>query len=154
MNTPHLQRFVAMPPGHDPPGGHPALADRHQPRGFIRLAVADYLRPWAAPPMTPSPDLVAAVEGMRRFGSYGMPLIKAIEDDFRKASSIATGRLAPGPHRARLPSLARRAAPPALVGATPSEWQATHPSSVNASPPLPEILELDKATGHHRAAEA
>ncbi|GEC99343.1 hypothetical protein KVA01_14980 [Kocuria varians] len=41
--------------------------------------------------MTPSPDLVAAVEGMRRFGSYGMPLIKAIEDYFREGvQDIAT----------------------------------------------------------------
>ncbi|WP_367403757.1 hypothetical protein [Kocuria marina] len=41
--------------------------------------------------MTPSPDLVAAVEGMRRFGSYGMPLIKAIEDYFREGvRDIAT----------------------------------------------------------------
>lgn len=41
--------------------------------------------------MTPSPDLVAAVEGMRRFGSYGMPLIQAIEDYFREGvRDIAT----------------------------------------------------------------
>ncbi|MDN3226317.1 hypothetical protein QWJ06_06240 [Kocuria rhizophila] len=34
---------------------------------------------------------MAAVEGMRRFGSYGMPLIKAIEDYFREGvRDIAT----------------------------------------------------------------
>ena len=36
--------------------------------------------------MMPSPELVAAVEGMRRFGSYGMPLIKAIEAYFREGA--------------------------------------------------------------------
>lgn len=29
--------------------------------------------------MTPSPELVAAMEVMRRFGCYGMPLLKATQ---------------------------------------------------------------------------